>query len=274
MKKYNLNMSAKLDLMEPHVEHLARMRDEHRSTGEILHWLWTQGVKIHGGHLTAFWERREQRQANPPPPTQRKTRPSDGRAELPLRRPSPPGGEGGRRPDEVSPAPSHASAAPDPNHASAASHHRAAALGAIMDNYLASLKDLIDKCAADPNPKLEDRQQIDRMVQIALDYQRDQDQKAQRQQALDLKQAEYELKVKRLALMEQREAAKAKAREAADTQREPSRDFDNTDLIADMRGEMFKEVYSPENMAKVDAALAKAEAHLDPENNPNIIHCR
>jgi hypothetical protein len=289
MLKINDSMTAKLDLMEPHVEQLTRMRDQHRSLGEILHWLWLQGVKIHGGHLTAFWQRRAEREANPPPPPQiagsppplRKSRPSPNQAsppeavsdtshsshpshasaDPPLRPPSPPKGEVGHRPDEVSPAPNNANPASE----------RAAKLGRIMDKYLSDLKELVEKCAADPNPKLEDRQQIDRMLVIAIDYQRDQDQKAQRQQALDLKQAEYELKVKRLAFMEKQAEAKAKAQEEA-AERDPPQDFDNTDLIADMRGEMFKEVYSPENMAAVHAAIAKAEAHLDPNHNPNIIH--
>ncbi len=140
-----------------------------------------------------------------------------------------------------------------------------------MDKYLDYTNEQMDKCRADPNAKLEDRQQLDQMMKIAIDYERSQWEQEQRQKAFELKQAEYELKARRLALLEKREEEKARAREAA-AEREPPTDFDNTDLIADMRGEMFKEVFTPENIARADAALAKATAHLDPNNNPNLVH--
>ena len=148
---------------------------------------------------------------------------------------------------------------------------RSAKLAGMMDKYLDMLNDLMDKCRGESDPKPEDRRQIDQMMEIAVAYERDQVQLEQRQRALEIRQSEYELKVKRAAQAEKRDKAKARERKAAAARKAP-RDFDNSTLIARMREEYFREVNSPENMADVDAALAKAEAHLDPANNPNIIH--
>jgi hypothetical protein len=251
------------------------MRDQHRPTGEILHWLWLQGVKIHAGHLTAFWQRRaiaSQNAAAPPPsdppptapPNDQPKNPSAKTRHDPATKPTP---------AKVTPHPSNASHSSHPPQAKAAAAQTySAKLAGMMNNYLDFTNDLMSKCRADPNPKPEDRQQIDRMLQIAMDYERSQFEQAHRQRVLELKQAEHELRVKRAAQAEKREKAKAKAREEADAERKPPRDFDNTDLIADMRGELFREVYTPENLAAVEAALAKAEAGIDPFNNPNVIH--
>ncbi len=269
MQKLNLDskIAAKLDLMEPHAERLARMRDQRRPTGEILHWLWLQGVKIHAGHLTAFWQRRALASPNAAaPPNDQPKNPSAKIRHDPETKPTP---------AKVTLHPSNAARSSPPPHPSpakaAATQAYSAKLAGMMNDYLDFTNDLLSKCRADPDPKPEDRRQIDRMLQIAMDYARSQFEQAHRQRVLELKQAEHELRVKRAAQAEQREKAKARAREEADAERKPPRDFDNTDLIADMRGELFREVYTPENLAAVQAALAKAEAGIDPFNNPNVI---
>ncbi len=142
-----------------------------------------------------------------------------------------------------------------------------------MDTFLGHLKDLVNKCRADPNPKPEDCQDRDRMMQLAIEYDRDQVKKAQGQQALDLRKAGQELKVRRLALLERREKERARERKKA-AARDGPRDFDNTERIARAREAHFADVNTPENIARVDAKLAKAyaDAGIDPHNNPNLIH--
>ncbi len=128
----------------------------------------------------------------------------------------------------------------------------------------------IDRFHAQVDPKPQALRQIGRMLQIALDYERVQIQLAHSQRALEIRQAEYELKVKRAAQCEKRDKERAEERRET-AERKAPRDFDNSERIAQIREAHFRRVNSPENMARVDAALAKAEAHLDPDNNPNII---
>ncbi len=98
MQNIKPTMNSKLDLLEPHAEQLARMKDQNQSTAEILAWLRTQCIhKIHGGHLAALWKRREAKSQNATnflsPPSQEGDQ-SQGH---------------GSAPDEVTPHPSHPS---------------------------------------------------------------------------------------------------------------------------------------------------------------------
>ena len=147
---------------------------------------------------------------------------------------------------------------------------RSAKLAGIMENYYAMLKEKLAKYHADPDPKPEDRKEIDAMLQIAQAYDLDQLRWVQRQHALEIRQAEYELKVKRAAAAEKRDKERAKERREAAEREEPL-DFDNSARIAAARAAHRAQWDTPENRAEVKARLAKAEAHLDPANNPNII---
>jgi hypothetical protein len=149
---------------------------------------------------------------------------------------------------------------------------RSAKLAGMMDKYLDRLNDLMDKCREEIDSKPEDLQQIDRMLRIAVDYERDQVLLEQRQRTLEIRQAEYELKVKRAAQAEKRDKEKARERKAAADRKAP-RDFDNSARIAAARAAHRAQWDTPENRADVEAMLAKAEAEagIDPDNNPNII---
>ncbi len=170
MQNMNDTLNAKLDLLEGHAEHLARMKGQGKSTSDMLAWLRTQGItKVHGGHLAALWKRHETTQPSRVAP-------------LPCEvRPSPQRGEGGPRQDEVKPPETcAASPASDPD------------LDCLMDQYRKLLSKLLDQALADPSP--ENVKQVNSMITKVIKYDLGLVNSHYRERSLKLKEASQELK--------------------------------------------------------------------------------
>ena len=87
-------------------------------------------------------------------------------------------------------------------------------------------------------------------LSIAAAYEEAQARAAYRQQILKLREAAHELRIKKMAQVE--------ARAMAAAERKTPKTFDNTARIAAFRKEYFKDVFTPENIALVKQAFAKA----------------
>ncbi len=161
MQNINMNLNnetnTKLDLLERHADHLARMKSKNRSTADMLAWLRTHGVnQVHGGHLAAFWKRREAAQANP----QNNNVPLA--AELESQTDTCDTSRGTRN------------------------------LDPLMDKYLILLDKMLDKARQDPSQ--ENLKQVNLMMRTAINYERSQNYLRHRELTLKLKEASQKLK--------------------------------------------------------------------------------
>jgi hypothetical protein len=125
-------------------------------------------------------------------------------------------------------------------------------LHTMMAKYKRILDKQIDKVEADPDPDPEKLKIIDRMMRTVQDYDRAQERKEERKEALELKKAGHELNVKKAAATAERQAQ-------AESGAPKAKDFDNTQLIKEMRHEMFKDVFTPEGMAECDRLILEAD---------------
>jgi hypothetical protein len=266
-------VKSRLDQIKEHIGDLVKMRDEGKGRFDMIEWLNTRSITAFGDDLnTVLQEHDAEEKQKQKQKAEQQPKPNPLQLVGSLRRDDRTAAEA--EPNAMAETPPQGTAANDEDNPPMARGNASAArtpsafleiLGLSVDKVDAFLEGRpilkLEKAIeigkyhavhtfSSPDSTVHELKVANQTLSIAAAYEEAQARAADRQHMLKLREAAHELRVKKMAQTE--------ARAKAAAERKAPKTFDNTARIAAFRKEYFKDVFTPENIALVKQAFAKA----------------